>query len=220
MNIIGSVEIGILFLQNNEVKNILIINSRMIKRFLSCISFSKRGIEVENLVHQNLVHQNLSYNHFDIFREKEIKQYYGMNISGIDHLYYTNNYKTNNIEYVLIQTKYKKKTVSINDCHHFMKCCYDVNNFEKEYYKMTCIMLSKKGLSKPSEKSFHDENNKKNNLTFIDINGENSDQMIMNLNTFLIKNHLMFSIQNKKRKLSPYYFKYIYYPYSKKIKKD
>jgi hypothetical protein len=187
----------------------------MIKRFLSCISFSKRGFEVENLVHQNL-----SYNHLNVFREKKIKQYYGMNISGIDHLYYTNNYKTNNIEYVLIQTKYKKKTVSINDCHHFMKCCYDINHFEKEYYKMTCIMLSKKGLSKPSEKSFQDENNKKNNLTFIDINGENSNNMIMNLNTFLIKNNLMFSTKNKKRKLSFHYFNNIQYPISKRARKD
>ena len=75
-----------------------------------------------------------------------------------------------------------------------MKCCYDINHFEKEYYKMTCIMLSKKGLSKPSEKSFQDENNKKNNL--------------------------MFSTKNKKRKLSFHYFNNIQYPISKRARKD
>jgi len=185
----------------------------MIKRFLSCFSLSKRGFEVENLVHQHLISHEIN-----VFREKDIKKHYGMNISGIDHMYFTHHFCTNQIQYVLIQTKYYNKPVSIKDCHHFIKCCYDIYHLEKGLYSLTCIMLSKNGLSKPSKKSFQDENIKQKQLSFIDINGVNSDEMIYNLNTFLTQQHLLFSTKNKKRKLSHHYFKYIKYPSCKRIK--
>ena len=185
----------------------------MIKRFISCFALSKQGFDVENLVHQNLINNQLN-----TYREKEIKRKYGMNISGIDHLFSTHHFKTNDIQYVLIQTKYKNKPISISDCHHFIKCCYDIYDFEKKFYKMTCIMLSKNGLSRPSKQSFNQENNKQENLNFVDLNGEDSGKMIYKLNLFLIENDLMFSTKNKKRKLSPFYFNHIIYSSCKKIK--
>lgn len=141
------------------------------------LSAQERGKEFENRVHFLLETTNNK-----ILRENDIRNKYGKNITGIDHLIILSNFL------ICIQDKLEKKPVCVKDIHHFIHCTNDIRKIEDK--KCIGIFLSKMELSGPSKEAF--ENEKKENRKYVSITGSDEDEILNNLKKILHRSGIFF----------------------------
>lgn len=103
---------------------------------------------LEKQIDHVLIQLAKHFDHWDIYTEKEIRNLFGSEISGIDHLILCDN----NI--ITIQDKWESSTPTIRDINHFIKCSDDIFK-RKEYKKKSYhgLFVSKKPCGKDGLKS-------------------------------------------------------------------
>ena len=112
------------------------------------MNYSKEGFEFEEKLLQCI---KSHINDAIIYRENEVKNKYGSNITAIDlEVIYKN-------KYIFIQLKWRDNSSSIKDINHFLHCCNSIkknNNFND----FLPLFVTKIPITKPSLKSLENEN--------------------------------------------------------------
>ena len=116
-----------------------------------------------------------------IYREKDIRQKYGMHITAIDHMFY------NNKILFCIQDKWLSNTVSNKEFNHFINCINTLiyNNKEFTNKKIIALYVSNNGLSKYALEQLSFENNKfntkKSKVKYFNIYNNDETKLIGNV---------------------------------------
>lgn len=132
--------------------------------------------QTKGILFENDVHKNLKFTNSTILSEREIRNKYGSNISGIDHLILTDDLT------ICIQDKYMKSKPSVSQINHFILCVSEVSTFEKR--RCIGIYLSNLPPTREASMSFKSMNDKYDNLYFLSINNS-IDKLIDNLLDYL-----------------------------------
>jgi hypothetical protein len=126
------------------------------------------GIDFENRIHEILLMSKIK-----VYREKDVKTIFGMNISAIDHLIFFDD------KIICIQDKWLNTKPTVDQINHFVYCVNQINKYKKDY-KCYGLYLSKLPLTAPSQISFDEEH-------FLNIHDENQDIIIIKLIRYLYK---------------------------------
>jgi hypothetical protein len=137
----------------------------------------KIGIIFENSVH-NAINNHLRVT--NLLREKDIKNIYGINNSGIDHMFdifYTN-------ISICIQDKWEETKSSISTINHFIKCVQNIQLITNK--QIIGIFLSKLPITKNSLEAFNFDNRLLLNIKFINIHLDEKEYSLVNSKEILI----------------------------------
>ena len=143
----------------------------------------KNGFLFEDKMQSKLETTNLK-----IYREKDVKNFYGKNITAIDHLFY------NDDIIVCIQDKWLSCKVSNKEFNHFVSCVNTIVNDNKTYkFKLVLgLYVSNNGLSSCAIPQLDKENNKfdnyQTNIKFYDIY-ENNETNLLDKVLYFIHNY-------------------------------
>ena len=127
---------------------------------------------------EDKIYEHLQLTKLKVYREKEIKQIYGKNITAIDHLLY------NDDILICIQAKWLGGKVSNSQFNHFTSCVNTiVNDSKTSKYKLVLgLYVSNKGLSSNATPQLDIENikfnNYKTNIKYYDIYDENEKYLL------------------------------------------
>lgn len=128
------------------------------------------------------VHELLLSSNETILREKDVRSQYGINNTCIDHLLISNDIC------ICIQDKFESSPSCISKINHFIVCVNNVQ--EKIQKKCIAIYLSKLKITKNSEESFNEQNNKNKPIHFMNICDENLDILEQKLMKVLYDNNI------------------------------
>jgi hypothetical protein len=131
-----------------------------------------KGREFEKYIHEQI----LSKIEYPIFSEAEICNKYGSNNKGIDHLIETAD------SIICIQDKHVNSKIPLDKINHFITCVNNVSN--KSGKKAIGLYISLEGITKPSQNSFDDQNEKGYNY-FVSIFNNNEIKLFQKLKDFL-----------------------------------
>ena len=115
-----------------------------------------------------------------IYREKEIKQIYGKNITAIDHLFYDVEKQI----LVCVQCKWLSSKVSNSQFNHFVSCVNTIVNDNKtsKVKLVLGLYVSNNGLSSSATPQLEIENNKfdkyQTNIKYYDIFDDNENYLL------------------------------------------
>lgn len=110
----------------------------------------QNGRDFENKIHKLLLKTKLK-----VLREIDIKQKYGQNITGIDHMIEFNNIC------LCFQDKYQKTSISNSQVGHFITCVNNISDLLNK--KCIGIFISNIDFSSISKQQIEVENNKQKN---------------------------------------------------------
>jgi hypothetical protein len=136
----------------------------------------------EGIAFENKVQNSLEQSQKTIFREKHVKQYFGNDITAIDHLIISDNLC------IAIQDKWQNKKPSVDQINHFILCVKNVK--QKINKKIIGLYLSNLELSQPSQNAF--DRNSTNNCNFVSIYSENQNILLHKLMKFLYLNGIFY----------------------------
>ena len=114
------------------------------------MSAQQNGRDFENKIHKLLTKTNLN-----VLREIDIKQRFGQNISGIDHLIEFNNIC------LCFQDKFQKTSISNSHVGHFITCVNNISDILMK--KCIGIFISNIDFSSISKQQIDLENSKNKN---------------------------------------------------------
>jgi hypothetical protein len=137
--------------------------------------------QLNGILFEKEVHKYLKLTNNIILSEREIRNKYGSNISGIDHLINTEEF------IICIQDKYMKSKPSVSQINHFIYCVFEV--FNKEKKKCIGIYLSNLPPTREASLSFENINNRSDKIYFKSINNS-IDKLIDNLLDYLHFYHI------------------------------
>jgi len=132
--------------------------------------------QLNGIIFERKVHEYLKLTKNNILSERDIRNKYGSNVSGIDHLISTDEY------IICIQDKFMKSKPCVSQINHFIYCVFEVSYNEKK--KCIGIYLSNLPPTREASMSFQSMNNKSENVYFKSINNE-IDKLIDSLLNFL-----------------------------------
>lgn len=141
-----------------------------------------KGFELEDKLHDVLK----LYNLFDCKREKDIKNIYGQQITGIDHMISYNHNK------IYIQCKWENKKPSIRDINHFIASVESIkcNN-------CLCLFVSKKEPTKNGFLIFNSKNIENRHIYQYIYCDNNIENLVDNVVVCILK---YFRLDNKIKK--------------------
>jgi hypothetical protein len=128
------------------------------------------------IIFEKNVHDYLKSTNCNLLSEREVRNKYGSNVSGIDHLIVSDNY------IICIQDKYMKSKPCVSQINHFIYCVFEVSYIEKK--NCIGIYLSNLPPTKEAQMSFESMNSKYENIYFKSINNS-IDKLINNLLDYL-----------------------------------
>jgi len=140
------------------------------------MNYQKDGYDFENRINSILLLTKKQ-----VLREKDIKQYYGIDITAVDHLIFTDNY------IYCFQDKWRNSKPPSPDIIHFIKNVNDISKIENK--KCIGVYISKMDLSKPSQTAIDRENSNNNNY-FVSICDNLQNNIFYKLEKFLYNNKL------------------------------
>jgi len=146
-------------------------------------SHQQSGIIFENNVN-NAIKNHLKVN--NLLREKDIKNKYGVNNSGIDHMFDIFN---TNIS-ICIQDKWEETKSSISTVNHFIKCVQNIQLITSK--QILGIFLSKLPITKNSLEAFNFDNRSLMNIRFINIHLDEKEYSLVNSTEILIDKLLIY----------------------------
>ncbi len=134
------------------------------------------GLAFEEEIHELLVQTKLQ-----VLREKDIVRKYGLNLKGIDHIVYHQDYL------ICIQDKVTSSSPVLSVVNHFIQCVENIAFKEKK--KCIGIYLTKVQLTSPAKLALTDANNRNKNF-FVEIQSEDLAHLKYKLLDLFYSNHI------------------------------
>jgi hypothetical protein len=139
--------------------------------------------QMNGIIFERKVHDYLKSTNFNILNETEIRNKYGSNVSGIDHIIFNDNY------IICIQDKYMSSKPCVYQINHFIYCVFEISYIEKK--KCIGLYLSNLAPTRVAQKSFESMNQKYDFVIFksihnsIDILIDSLLEYLYTLNIFI-----------------------------------